>query len=482
MTTRTKTERSTRRARPSRPGLSRRGFLHGIGLSGAAVCLGELLPGLARAEGIAAEDAPFVIYATFDGGWDQLLALDPRDNTAFDDTSAIHPAYDLVAAADPGVDAVLTATGGSGVVRPQGSAVSFGPAVGALSDHFADLCVVRGLNMGTLTHEVGKRYFLTGKFPRGLSASGSSLVTAATGAVGDYTPIPNLVMGMETYNEGGPSYASGLQVRTALDLQTLLAAIGTPVSNEARAAIGDYVWAERCATTRLDGDGTATRFREAYDKGRVLASGELASVFDLTRTGDPDVQALLEAFEIPAGQVNRDLSGAKGQAAIAAQAITRGISQAVSIQLATGIDHHDGTYLTDHSVALRTGFDALASLLTVLKTTYDSKGRSYFERTVVIASSEFARTPRINSRDGRDHHLSSSCLVTGAGIVGNRVIGGTDDASFAGQAVDLSTGSIDPGGVHLRPPDVHATVLHALGLPYDHLENQDPQLIGAMLA
>ena len=63
----------------------------------------------------------------------------------------------------------------TGLVQPAGSNIAFGPAIGKLAaQHYQDLAVVRGVNMGTLTHEVGRRYFLTGKFPRGLAASGSS--------------------------------------------------------------------------------------------------------------------------------------------------------------------------------------------------------------------------------------------------------------------------------------------------------------------
>ncbi|RME01897.1 MAG: DUF1501 domain-containing protein [Deltaproteobacteria bacterium] len=86
----------------------------------------------------------------------------------------------------------------------------------------------------------------------------------------------------------------------------------------------------------------------------------------------------------------------------------------------------------------------------------------------------------MNSRGGRDHHLSSSCLVAGKGIAGNRVIGATDDTFFL-QPIDPATGVPDERGVRIRPPDIHATLLAALGLPHDHIANQDPVRIEAML-
>src|SRR5207245_7463865 len=83
--------------------------------------------------------------------------------------SGIYPAYDLLV--DPATKTLLQANP-SGVQQASGSPISFGPAVPAsFLTHAQDVCVIRGVNMGTLTHEVGRRYFITGKFPRGLQAA-----------------------------------------------------------------------------------------------------------------------------------------------------------------------------------------------------------------------------------------------------------------------------------------------------------------------
>ena len=49
--------------------------------------------------------------------------------------------------------------------------MTFGPYLGDLLGHASKLAVVRGISMDTLTHEVGRRRFLTG----GFQASGSGL-------------------------------------------------------------------------------------------------------------------------------------------------------------------------------------------------------------------------------------------------------------------------------------------------------------------
>ncbi len=47
--------------------------------------------------------------------------------------------------------------------------------------------------------------------------------------------------------------------------------------------------------------------------------------------------------------------------------------------------------------------------------------------TLVVATGEFGRTPRLNAAGGRDHHAAAwSAVVAGAGVPGGRVIGATD--------------------------------------------------------
>ena len=99
-----------------------------------------------------------------------------------------------------------------------------------------------------------------------------------------------------------------------------------------------------------------------------------------------------------------------------------------------------------------------------------------------MVSSDFAREPKINARGGRDHHLASCCLLAGMNIQGGQVVGRTTDDTYQSMAVDPVSGGVSEGGVIIRPTDIHATVMEALGLPWDHLANQDPVLLQALLS
>jgi len=463
------------------PKMSRRGLLSVLGLAGGAMLLRNPL---ARALTTPEGEPIYLVYAAFRGGWDQLLALDPRDATRFTDPRKVDPAYALAAENDPTLAAVLADTAGTGLVRPTGSNITFGPAIGALANRFRDLTVVRGVFMGTLTHEVGRRYLLTGKFPRGLQAAGSSLATWAVSEVGDRTPIPNLVVGMESYNEGLDSFASGLVIQRSSDLLSVLSRIGQPLPDRSTTAIDDWIWADKCADARLDGAGGVRAYLDSYERAKVFSSGALATHFTFRSPAPtPELEHLYAAFGVGTSDFQADIAGPKGQAMIAAQAITQGVSQAVSIELATDLDHHDDDWADLHAGMLREGFDALDALIGHLQATeIPGTGKSYWERTLLIAGSDFARTPTLNQRGGRDHHLASSVLLGGMGLRGNVVIGGTDDEAMAALPVDPASGAVDLDGVSIRPADVHATLLAAAGLPHSHLDNQDPVVLAAALA
>src|SRR5207248_3216038 len=162
----------------------------------------------------------------------------------------------------------------------------------------------------------------------------------------------------------------------------------------------------------------------------------------------------------------------KGKAAVAAQALVKGISQAVAVEIGQNLDDHFDWDL-NHAPNLRDSLDVLGKLIAFLKATpLAGSTDTAWSHTTLVVFSEFARTPLVNGRNGRDHHLSSSCMVAGPGIIGNKVIGGTSDKQMAARWMNLTTGQPDDvTGSPVRPADVHATVLSSMGLTYSHISN-----------
>jgi uncharacterized protein (DUF1501 family) len=93
----------------------------------------------------------------------------------------------------------------------------------------------------------------------------------------------------------------------------------------------------------------------------------------------------------------------------------------------------------------------------------DLKQRGMLEDTLVVMGGEFGRTiysqGNLTEKDyGRDHHPRCFSLwMAGGGIKGGQVYGETDEMSY----------NIVKDPVHIR--DLHATILHALGLDHERL-------------
>lgn len=469
---------------PSRS-LNRRRFLETLGMAAGGLFLSRLPMGRALAQSAAPR---FLLVVYFEGGWDQLLALDPRpaNEARFQrigdkpPTSGIEPNYAEAATRHPFVNQVMTATAGSGV-QVRGN-LSFGPAVpSSLLDHAGDLSIVRGINMETLTHEVGRRYLITGKFPRGLAPSGSSLNTVAAAQLAPKTDMANLVVGgLETYNESLPAAASGIGVASFRDLLALMKpqdGAQLPAASEAALAAfgaGD----DSCGQRGFDLDGLVATFRSSQGLANKLTNPEKSALFDFKVPAPPALSELFAAFDLSTAA---DLNGVRARAAVAGQALVNGVATVVGVTLANGLDDHFDL-ATQHPPPLRDGFDALGRLIAYLKSKQvPGTAQSFWEHTSMLVFSEFSRTPLINTRDGRDHHLTSSCLLAGPGLKGNAVFGASSDNGMGFGKWSFDTGLPDENGRVLRPSDVHATLLQSMGLSHGHLSNQTPKPITALL-
>ena len=85
----------------------------------------------------------------------------------------------------------------------------------------------------------------------------------------------------------------------------------------------------------------------------------------------------------------------------------------------------------------------------------DLSDRGMLDNTLVVVTTEFGRTPRINQLIGRDHWPNAfSILMAGAGVKGGQVIGKTDK-----QAAEVADRPV-------TPEDMAATILKVLGVDY----------------
>ena len=149
------------------------------------------------------------------------------------------------------------------------------------------------------------------------------------------------------------------------------------------------------------------------------------------------------------------------------------MAQSITIQVVGGLDTHDDSWEDDQPNNQAAGWNALGQLVTDLKGAAHPDGGTLMDRTTIVAFSEFGRTALINTRDGRDHSLTSSCLLMGAGVPHNKVIGGSTLQGMNPMAVDpMSGAAVDSGGEVMNPNNVLASVLASAGFDTDKLRSE----------
>jgi len=140
----------------------------------------------------------------------------------------------------------------------------------------------------------------------------------------------------------------------------------------------------------------------------------------------------------------------------------------------TNWDHHGGPTenLETHLPEVCGQVDRASAALVV-----DLARRGLLDDTIVVWGGEFGRTPMGEKREstGRNHHIDAFTMwFAGGGFRPGAVHGVTDDFGFG----------VVEGGVHVR--DVHATLLHLLGLDHERLavrfQGLDERLTGVLPA
>jgi uncharacterized protein (DUF1501 family) len=139
-----------------------------------------------------------------------------------------------------------------------------------------------------------------------------------------------------------------------------------------------------------------------------------------------------------------------GQGCLLARRLIENDVRAVEVSYG-GWDMHNNVFI---SAPERCGVldQAMAALLD------DLERRGRLDSTVVVLTTEFGRTPRINQNAGRDHYPKAfSSVVAGGGFQGGITYGQTDEG---GENVIENP---------VKIPDFNATIAYAMGMPLDHV-------------
>jgi hypothetical protein len=170
------------------------------------------------------------------------------------------------------------------------------------------------------------------------------------------------------------------------------------------------------------------------DAVKVMNSADLAA-FDLTREPEPVRQ-----------QFGPDTFG---QGCLLARRLIEHGVRFVEVAFG-GWDMH-----TDAFVRLPEKCRVLDRALSSLIGDLDRRG--LLHETLVVLTTEFGRTPAINTNNGRDHHPKAfTSVLWGGGVAGGQAYGKTD------QGIEITENEVSV-------PDFNATIAYALGLPLDEV-------------
>ena len=220
-------------------------------------------------------------------------------------------------------------------------------------------------------------------------------------------------------------------------------------------------------------EGVATAQQQA-----LLKTTRELNLKRLVETGDEEIATRINAYEMAyrmqtsapelmdikgESQATLDLYGIKDprettfarNCLLARRLVERGVR---FVQLYdTNWDHHGGVSENLEKHLPEKSRDIDRSCMALVR---DLKQRGLLEETIVIWGGEFGRTPmgEVRESTGRNHHIDAFTMwFAGGGFKKGTVYGQTDEFGFG--AVE------NPVHVH----DIHATILHQLGLDHSRL-------------
>ncbi|RLS38423.1 MAG: DUF1501 domain-containing protein [Planctomycetota bacterium] len=375
-------------------GWKRRDFLR-LGTVGA-LGLAQFLRLRAQAcgAGVKEPQARRCILVWLDGGPSHLETFDLKPEVPVDVRGPFHPIRTTV----PGLDLCELLPGLAGMAR--------------------HLAVIRSMTSPLGEHGIANQYLLTGYKPSAAlqyPSYGSvlSYVRGANGLLPPYVAIPEfrggagyLDLAHRPFVTGGDPSKADFQVR---DLN-LYPGITPGRMDRRRDFLAEFDRAQAGEQSRLLPPDSA--FSQAH---RLTTSAEAKRAFHL---GEESAKTRARYGPRPIGQ----------SCLLARRLVERDVPF-VSIHNG-GWDTHDSLtlQLRDGYSGAKVGVGLLPSLDLALSALIgDLAERGLLDQTLVVVMGEFGRTPKLNTRGGRDHWPRVfSLLMAGGGVRGGQVIGSSD--------------------------------------------------------
>ena len=399
--------------------MSRRNFLKRCGLAGLGFAAPVYSQAVLGSTGTNAETegypGPYYVVYTASGGWDTTYLMDPK---GVDGINRLYQQGEIL-------------TVGNHRIAPIAKHIEKGMSN---EDFFAkygsELCVFNGLDLSVNNHTPCARYMATGKLDSLAYPTFPALVAACYGAeaplafltFGNYSATGNLVPMSRV------PYLQSLRLLARAD------------SVEG----GTHPYQDAFVADRIE-RALEGQFEARVSDARLPRVERSQSMLYAAQTNSKALRRVVPF--LPKEPAKERLAQ---QNDIALAAFKAGVC--VSANLSIGqFDSHNNNDADQMKLIpeFLAGIDDLLCKAEALEIR---------DKLVVIIQSEMGRTPNYNNGNGKDHWSISSIMFLGPGIVGNRLLGATDEKQQL-VPIDPHTLKLDPvGGIRVRPEHIHQSL------------------------
>ena len=373
-----------------------------------------------------------LVWIRMAGGWDTLETTDPKPAS----TANIQMIYDWSQAHS------LTS----------GSDIKVGRWFPKIASHGEDILLLRGMAMGTNSHNAGTVYMDTGVLSNAGRVASAS-IPAIVASEGEAT-IPMIVLngGQTPQTDRGLLNPVSVVRANNLDLYRSM----YPTEDDAierSLRMLDYL--QGSLTRVQDERGSNDRLTQLVAAEDKVRRQFMDNVGMRLQVEDTDIQPFLT------GAPTNFRRGDAENLALALKLLRGGVCNVMSLGIG-GFDTHSNQTNNLQPILESTDHN-LDVFLTGLK------AAGLLDSTIVVLHSEFARTPRVNNSNGRDHWSVGGAMMIGGGIQGGRAVGATDD-NYRAVNISLETGLPDASGEQLNPTHLAGSLLDlTLGSNYASL-------------
>jgi hypothetical protein len=315
-----------------------------------------------------------------------------------------------------------------------------------------DLCVIRSMHAESNNHAPAGICMNTGIIVEGMPSMGA-WITYGLGSLNQN--LPGYIVLYDVGPFGGPNNWGSAFLPAGFQ--------GTRFREEGEPVLNLTPPKELAASQRITLDlmQTLNRRHQAARPGLLelegrIASYELAYRMQAEALDVGDLNSETEATRRLYGLDRKESAKFGRMCLLARRLVERGVRvvqifNGVNEPVKYGWDAHDELVKNHESNANQTD-KPIAGLLR------DLKQRGLLERTLVIWSGEFGRTPMVDGKSGRNHNnLAFSLWLAGGAVKSGQAIGATDEIGLHAEQ--------NPYTVH----DLHATILAALGIMPEQL-------------